>query len=97
MAVGVRCRLWNTKHSPQTNFDMETKTSINHENGNDANRLLSADWLPCSDVLPKKGVKVRCKLSIDIGLGTTEKILYRMKHNGNWNDYHHLVTHWKPI
>jgi hypothetical protein len=26
----------------KTKFDMENKTSINHENGNDANRLLAA-------------------------------------------------------
>jgi hypothetical protein len=26
----------------KTNFDMEHKTSTNHENGNDANRLLAA-------------------------------------------------------
>jgi hypothetical protein len=84
-------------------IDMEKKlqhtTNVHSEQvaPPDAKHLLSADWLPSSDVLPKKGVKVRCKLSKDIGLGTTEKILYRMKHNGNWNDYHHLVTHWKPI
>jgi len=41
-AVGVRCRLWNTKLSLKNKFDMENKTSINHENGNDANRLLAA-------------------------------------------------------
>jgi hypothetical protein len=27
----------------KTKFDMENKTSTNHENGNDANRLLVAD------------------------------------------------------
>jgi hypothetical protein len=27
------------------NFDMENKTSINHENGNDANRLLAARFI----------------------------------------------------
>lgn len=59
--------------------------------------LLNADWLPVSEELPKKGVIVLCKLSKDIGLGKTEKKLYRMKHNGRWNDYHDLVTHWKPI
>jgi hypothetical protein len=37
----------------KTNFDMENKTSINHENGNDANRLLSAVVRQCKDVPDK--------------------------------------------
>jgi len=40
-AVGVRCRLWKTKLLLKTKLDMENNTSINHENGNDANRLLA--------------------------------------------------------
>ena len=42
LSVGVRCRLWNKNFNIKTKFDMENNTSINHENGNDANRLLSA-------------------------------------------------------
>jgi len=47
-AVGVRCRLWNTKLHLKTKFDMENNTSINHENGNDANRLLAVRAYKCT-------------------------------------------------
>ncbi len=40
LAVGVRCRLWNTKLKLKNKINMENNTSTNHENGNDANRLL---------------------------------------------------------
>jgi hypothetical protein len=33
---------WKRNFHFKTNFDMENKTSTNHENGNDANRLLDA-------------------------------------------------------
>jgi len=36
----------------KTKFDMEHKTSIKHENGNDANRLLAAGWIRCTETLP---------------------------------------------
>ena len=36
-------------------FDMEHNTSINHENGNDANRLLADSALVCSGCLKKDG------------------------------------------
>lgn len=55
------------------------------------------EWIDINFLLPETGVTVLCKLSKDIGLGTTEKKLYRMKYNGKWNDYDHLVTHWKII
>ncbi len=32
---------------------MENKTSKNHENGNDANRLLAAGWISCENSLPE--------------------------------------------
>src|SRR5688572_9921851 len=47
-------------------------------------------WISVKDVLPQTGINVRCKLP-DIGLGKKEKTLYRMKHNGKWNDYNDLV------
>jgi hypothetical protein len=55
------------------------------------------NWIDVEDYLPKKGELVKCKLSKDIGFGITQKVLYRMKHNGKWNDYHDLVTHWRPL
>ncbi len=57
----------------------------------------SKEWVSVETILPEKGKKVNCKLSENIGIGTVEKILYRMKHNGKWNDYNHLVTHWQPL
>ena len=76
---------------------MKTETTLNHETPPIAKVLLAADWIPVSEKLPKKGLKVKCKLSCNIGFNTTEKILYRMKHSGEWNDYSKLVTHWKTI
>lgn len=57
----------------------------------------ATEWIPVSERLPKKGVRVRCLLSSAIGFNTKEKNLYRMKYNGRWNDYDHLVTHWQPL
>jgi hypothetical protein len=59
--------------------------------------MKAEDWISVSERLPKRGVKVRCLLASHIGPNTNEKNLYRMKYNGKWNDYPHLVTHWKPI
>ena len=41
LAVGVRCRLWNTKDEFKTNFYEKWQNSKTDENGNDANRLLA--------------------------------------------------------
>jgi hypothetical protein len=80
----------------KTELDKNEKRSTEQEAPPIANVLLAADWIPISESLPKKGVNVRCKMK-DIGLGKVEKTLYRMKHNGKWNDYNSYVTHWKPI
>jgi hypothetical protein len=40
---------------------MEHKTSTKHENGNDANRLLAADWILVESQLPKRNENVLVK------------------------------------
>ena len=40
-AVGVVADFGTRNFNLKTKFDMENNTSINHENGNDANRLLA--------------------------------------------------------
>ncbi len=56
------------------------------------------EWIKIEDDLPKKGVRVKCKLTQpNIGRVPSEIILYRMKHNGEWNDYNSLVTYWMPL
>jgi hypothetical protein len=54
-------------------------------------------WYDINELIPQTGVMVLCKLSKDIGIGTTTKKLYRMKYNGKWNDYDNLVTHWSKL
>jgi hypothetical protein len=54
-------------------------------------------WYDVDELVPQTGVTVLCKLSQDIGFGCTTKKLYRMKYNGNWSDYNHLVTHWRKL
>jgi hypothetical protein len=53
------------------------------------------DWIRTIDRLPPRGVEVVCKLTAEIGRGIKEKVLYRMKHNGQWNDYNAFVIAWK--
>ena len=57
---------------------------------------MTSEWISVKERLLEKGERVPCKLSKPVGLTKDEFNLYRMKHNGKWNDYHHLVTHWKP-
>jgi hypothetical protein len=51
----------------KTKFDMENKTSINHENDNDANRLLAAVVPPQSEVDYSK-VKQTCLCGVSVNL-----------------------------
>jgi len=81
LAVGVRCRLWNTKLSLKNKFDMENNTLTNHKNGNDANRLLCAVYIVLDCEAPPKDVIWSVNSTIEKAI-ESEKQLNEMRVGG---------------
>lgn len=56
------------------------------------------EWISIKESLPKKGERVKAKLPKKFTpYKCGHRILYRMKHNVEWNDYNEYVTHWMPL
>ena len=72
---------------------MENKTSTNHENGNDANRLLAAGWISVNEKLPDNFQSVLCHTHI--GNMVVQSYSLHTEQDDKW--FKERFTHWMDL